>query len=151
MHSLTMLGTLLLVGACGGGRYYTTLTSSPSAAPADVIACARTELRALGYQETSFDQNDARVTARKVDNSVQRAEPQYRRNVDRLEIQAAPAADGTSTLTVIGHTFAEYSTHRGPTEQEEQASADVKRSSEAILEACGQSDTGAVVPPTGGD
>ena len=138
MRSHTMLGTLLLAGACGGGRFYSTLTASPSAAPADAIACARSKVRSLGYDETSFDQTDNRVTARKVDNSVRRPEPQFRRNVDRLEIQAAPDSSGKTSLTVIGHTFAEYSTHRGPTEEEERASADVKHSSQAIIDACGR-------------
>jgi len=138
MRSHSMLGTLLLVGACGGGTYFTTLTASPSASPADAIACVRSKARALGYQETSFDQSDNRATVRKIDNRAQRADPQFRRNIDRIEIQAAPGADGRTSLTVIGHTFAELETHRGPTEEEERASAEVKQSSQAILDACGQ-------------
>jgi len=138
MRSRPMLGTLLLLGACGGGTFYTTQSATPAAAPADAIECARAQARKLGYQETSFDQTDFRVTARKVDNSVQRPEPQFRRNVDRLEIEAAPAADGKTSLKVIGHTFAEFSTQRGPTEEEERASADVKSSTQAILDACGR-------------
>jgi hypothetical protein len=133
-----MLGTLLLVGGCGGGTFYTTLTATPSASPSDAIACARSKLRPLGYQQTSFDETGLRLTARKIDNSVQRPEPQFRRNVDRLEIEAAAGADGKTSLTVVGHTFAEFSTQRGPTEEEERASADVKQSSQAILDACGR-------------
>jgi hypothetical protein len=132
-----ILGTLLLVGACGGGSYPVTLTASPSTSAADAIDCARGQFRKLGYQQTSFDETDFRVTGRKVDNSVHRADPQYRRNIDRLEIQAAPTADGKTSLTVTGHTFAELETHRGPTEEEQQASAGVKQSSQAILDACG--------------
>ena len=138
MRSRPMLGTLLLLGACGGGTFYTTQSATPAAAPANAIECARATLRKLGYQETSFDQTDNRVTARKIDDSVQRPDPQFRRNVDRLEIQAVPAADGKTSLTVIAHTFAEFSTQRGPTEQEERASADVKTSAQAVLDACGR-------------
>jgi hypothetical protein len=138
MRSHPMLGLLLLVGACGGGTYAATLTASPSAGPADAIACAKAQLRPLGYQQTAFDELDNRLNARKVDNSVQRADPRYRRNVDRLEIQAAAGADGTSVLTVTGRTFAEFETHRGPTEEEQRASANVKQSAQAILDACGQ-------------
>ena len=138
MRSHPILGTLLLLGACGGGSYPIALTASPAAAPADVIACVRAKLTPLGYQQTAYDETDFRVTARKNDNSVHRADPQYRRNVDRLEVQAAPGANGKTSLTVTGRTFAEFETHRGPTEEEERASADVKRSSQAILDACGQ-------------
>lgn len=133
-----ILGTLLLVGACGGGTYFSTLTATPSASPADAIDCVRSQFRKLGYQQTSYDEAGFRVTARKVDNEAYRAEPQFRRNIDRIEVQAAPAADGNTSLTVTGRTFAELETHRGPTEEEERASAGVKRSSQAILDACGR-------------
>lgn len=137
MRSYPILGTLLLLGACGGGSFPTTLTASPSTGPADVIACARTKLNSLGYQQTAFDQAGFRVSARKVGIDVHRADPQYRRNLDRIEVLAAPGADGRTSLTVTGRTFAEFETHRGPTEEEERASADVKRSAQAVLDACG--------------
>jgi molybdopterin biosynthesis enzyme len=138
MRSHPMFGTLVLVCACGGGTYLTTLRASPSASPADAIACVRSKLDPLGYKQTSFDEADNRVTARKVDTSVHRADPRYRRNIDRLEIEAAPGADGKTSLKVIGRTFAEFETQRGPTEEEERASTGVKQSAQAILDACGQ-------------
>lgn len=137
MRSYPILGTLLLVAACGGRTYPSSLTASPASSPADAIECVRAQFRKLGYQQTAYDENDFRVTARKNDNSVNRADPQFRRNVDRLEVQAAPGADGATSLTVTGRTFAEFETHRGPTEEEQPASADVKKSSQAILDACG--------------
>jgi hypothetical protein len=138
MRAYPILGLLLLTGACGRGSYISVLTATPSAAPGDAIACARAKLGPLGYQQTAFDQAENRVTARKINSSIHRADLQYRRNVDRLEIQAVPGADGKTTLTVTGRSFAEFETHRGPTEEEEPASADVKESSQAILDACGQ-------------
>jgi hypothetical protein len=138
MRSHPKLGTLLLVGACAGGTYYTTLTASPAAAPADAIACAKAKLDTLGYQVSSFDQTDHRLTVRRVDNSVRRADPTYRRNIDRLEVQAAPGADGKTALTVTAHSFAEFETHRGPTEQEEGASSNAKTSAQAVVDACGR-------------
>lgn len=137
MRTISTLGLLALAGACGGS-YYTTLTASPSAAPADVIACARSKLDSLGYRAMAFDQTDYRYLAQKIDNQVSRADPQYRRNVERIEAQAAPAADGKTSLTVVGRTFAEYETHRGPTEQEERASAAVKSAAQAVLDSCGR-------------
>lgn len=137
MRTISTLGLLALAGACGGS-YYTTLTASPSAAPADVIACARSKLDSLGYRAMAFDQTDYRYLAQKIDNQVSRADPQYRRNVERIEAQAAPAADGKTSLTVVGRTFAEYETHRGPTDQEERASAAVKSASQAVLDSCGR-------------
>jgi hypothetical protein len=92
----------------------------------------------MGYQETSYDQLDHRVIARKTDTSEHRADPLYRRNLDQLEITAAAEADGKTSLTIVGHTFAEFETHRGPTEEEQRASAGVKQSSAAIVDSCGR-------------
>jgi hypothetical protein len=137
MRTVLTLGLLVLASACGGS-YYTTLTASPSAAPADVIACARSKLDSLGFRAKAYDETDYRYEAQKIDNDVRRADPQYRRNVERIEAEAAPAANGTTTLTVTGRTFAEYETHRGPTEQEERASAGVKSAAQAVLDTCGR-------------
>ena len=137
MRSHPMLGTLLILGACGGGRFYSTLTASPATSPAEVMDCTRAQLRSLGYSMTSYDEVDFRMTARKADNDVKRPDPQFRRNLDRLEIQAAPGSDGKTTLTVTAHTFAEFETHRGPTEEEERASAGARQSAQAIVDSCG--------------
>lgn len=138
MRSHSMLVTLLLVGACGGGTYFTTLTAAPSTSPPDVIACARGKLTQAGYQQTSLDQTENRLTARKIDNSINRPDPQYRRNVNRIEVEAAAGADGKTALTVVSHTFAEYSTQRGPTEVEERASEDVRNAAQAVVASCGK-------------
>lgn len=139
MRAYPMLGTLLLVGACGGGTHFITLTASPAAGPSDAIVCVRSKLKELGYRQTSFDEIGNRVTARKDDPSVSRPDPQFRQNINRLEIEAAAGADGKTALTVEGHTFGEWFTQRGPTEVEEQASADVKQAAQAIVGSCGQS------------
>jgi hypothetical protein len=139
MRPHPLLGsTVLLLGACGGGSFPVTLTAAPASSPPDAIACARAKLDTLGYQVTAFDQQDNRLSVRKIDNSVQRADPQYRRNLDRIEVQAAPTADGKTSLTVTGRTYAELETHRGPTEEEQRASAAVRQSAQAVVEACGQ-------------
>jgi hypothetical protein len=140
MRSFPILGAVVLLGACGGpGSLPIALTASPSSSPPDAIACVKAKLDTLKYTLTSFDQTDLRMTAQKIDNSIQRADPQYRRNIDRLEVQATPTADGKTTLTVTGRTVSEYETHRGPTEQEERASANVRQSAQALVDACGHS------------
>jgi len=137
MRSHPILGALVLLGACGAGSFPIALTASPSSSPPEAIACVRAKLDTLGYATTSFDQTDLRLTSRKIDNGVQRADPRYRRNIDRLEVQATPGSDGKTTLTVTGHSFAEYETQRGPTEVEEQASSGARESAQAVVDACG--------------
>ena len=133
-----MLGTLVLLCACGG-RYPVSLTASPASSPAEALECARAKLRSLGYRQTSYDESTLRITAQKVDDKTTRADPQFWRNLNRLEVQTAAEANGQSSLTIVGHTFAEFQTHRGPTQEEEPASTEVRESAQAILGACGSS------------
>jgi hypothetical protein len=130
---------LCYLAACGAPSYPVTLTASPSAGAADAIECARQKIGPLGYRATAYDDQEFRLQARKPDTKATRANPQFRRNIEQLDISAAPGADGRTTLTVVGHTYAELETHRGPTEEEERASAAVRESAQAILDACGKS------------
>jgi hypothetical protein len=139
MRPISTLGMLGLLGACSAGTQWIKLNASPTSGPADVLACAKTKLGGIGYQLTSLDDTDYRITARKYNTEVHRADPRYRRNIDRLEIEAAAAADGKTALNVIGRSFAEYDTARGPTEEEQGASPEVRQSAQAIIDACGTS------------
>jgi hypothetical protein len=139
MRPISLFAMLGLLGACRAGTQWANLTAAPTSSPADVIACARSRVDTLGYQLLSLDATENRVTARRFDTSVHRADPRYRRNVDRLEIEAAPAADGKTSLHVIGRSFAEFETARGPTEEEERASANVREAAQAIVDRCGGS------------
>jgi hypothetical protein len=116
-----------------------TLTAAPAASPADAMECARQKIGPLGYRPLAYDDQELRLLARRPDLKATRANPEFRRNIDQIEITSAPGADGKTKLTVVGRTYAELETHRGPTEEEERASAGVKESAQAILDACGQS------------
>jgi hypothetical protein len=136
MTSRSLLGTIVLLGACGGVEY-ATLSATPAAAPPDVADCARSTLTKLHYSLLSYDARDYRIVARSFNDSTSRADPRYRREINRLEIDAVPGAQGKTTLKVVGHTSAEYMTQRGPTETEESASAAVRQDAQAIVQACG--------------
>src|SRR5262249_29481180 len=128
LRSFLVLGGLVLLG-CGGGHgsLPIALSATPAASPPQAMACAKAQVvDPLKYELSSFDQTDLRLTARKNDYNAHRADPKFRRNVDRLEVEAVPGADGNTKLSVIGRTYAEYSTERGPTEVEESASTDVR-------------------------
>ena len=139
MRSPAWLVALLVLPGCGNAPYATTLTaSSPSPAP-DVLQCARNQLKAIRFDQTSIDVDDHRLTARKFDDTVRRADVQFRRMVDRLEIEAEPATGGAVTvLEVTPRTFAEYTTQRGPTEVQEKTSATAQAAAETLLQKCSQ-------------
>jgi len=138
MRARPLVSLLCLLAACGPPSLPVTLTATPSAAPVDAMACAQKKVGSLGYRLKAFDDQELRLQVRKPDETAHRPDPQFRRNNEELDITAVPGADGKTTLTVVGHTFAELETHRGPTEEEQRASTGVKESAQAILDACGQ-------------
>ena len=97
------------------------------------------QLKAVGFGQTSYDVDELRLTARKFDETQRRPDVQFRRMVDRLEIQVAPGAgDAVTNITVDAKTFAEYTTHRGPTEEQEKTSTTARAAAQTILQKCSQ-------------
>ena len=145
------LVVVLLTGAagCAGGSLTTTATqTSPAAAP-DAFSCVRKQLGAVGFSQTSYDAERLRVAARRFDETQRRPDTQFRRMVDRLEIEVAPGTgEALSTITVQASTFAELTTQRGPTEVQERASETARAAAETILRECGRGadDTGVPTP-----
>lgn len=133
-----LTGVLLVLSACGG-VHYTTLTASPAAAPPDVFECVKTELAKAKFPTSSIDLGSPlRITAKQADYSNPRADARYYRNSDRIEAEVAAGADGKAILKVVGHTFAETETVRGPTLEEEKASENVTKVVQTIVQVCGQ-------------
>jgi hypothetical protein len=90
----------------------------------------------LGYKPTSIDEDQHRISGTKVDMTTRRPDTQFRRILQRLEVEVGPEADGQTGIVVQGRTFGEYTTQRGPTEVEEKASEEVKAASQQLLERC---------------
>jgi hypothetical protein len=135
---MPLLVALALAG-CGGAVRTTSLTgSSPSPAP-DAFECLRNQLKTVGFTQTSYDTDELRITARKFDETVRRADVTFRRLVDRLEITVAPGTgDAVTNIAVDAKTFAEYNTHRGPTEEQEKTSATAQSAAQTLIQQCSQ-------------
>jgi hypothetical protein len=133
-HRVFLLGSLLL-SACGQ-RLAAPAKGSTSASPDETFVCVKNQMAALGFKQSSVDADERRVSATKIDMKTRRSDTQFRRLLDRLEVEVAAAADGQTSIDVRGHTFAEYTTQRGPTEVEEKPSADVNAASQELLSRC---------------
>jgi|SRR5438477_12741593 len=138
MRSPACLVTICLLAACSNAPMTTSLTAaSPSPAP-DVFACARGQLKAIDFDQTSLDLKDQRLTARRIDYTQRRPDVQFNRILDRLEIEAVPSGGASATtLTVNARTFAEYTTQRGPTEVQERTSDTARKAAQTLIEHCG--------------
>jgi hypothetical protein len=126
-----------LVALAGCARSYVTPAEvRTSAAPETVFACVKHQLGALGYRQSSIDTDELRVNASKVDPKARRSDTQFRRVVNKLQVDVSPEADGQTSLKVVPLTFAEYTTQRGPTEDEEKPSEQVTSDAQRLAEAC---------------
>jgi hypothetical protein len=137
----------LAVSACAGATRSTSMTgASPAPAP-DVFECFQRQLKTVGFAQTSYDTDELRLTARKFDEDQRRPDVQFRRIVDRLEIVVAPGTgDAITNITVDAKTFAEYTTHRGPTEEQEKTSTTAQSAARTLLQKCSQPVDSASVP-----
>jgi hypothetical protein len=135
MHNRVLLGAALLLSACAQ-RYAEPVNTRSSAAPEEAFECAKRQMNELGYKQTSIDVDERRISGTKIDLKSRRADTQFRRLLDKLEVEVAPHADGQTSIEVRGRTFAEYTTQRGPTEVEEKASSEVTEATRRILERC---------------
>lgn len=130
-----ILGTAVFLAACGGALS-TPVNTRTSAGPDDAFACVRKQLGELGYRQTSNDVAERRITATKIDSKSRRSDVQFRRILNKLDVEVSAGADGQTSIDVLPRTFAEYTTHRGPTEEQEKASELVKGDTQRLLERC---------------
>jgi len=131
-----LVGGSVLLSACGAQSYAAPSSVRTTTAPEDAFSCARKQMTDLGYKQSSIDTDERRVNGTKIDMETRRPDTQFRRMLDKLEVDVAPQADGRTSIDIKARTFAEYTTQRGPTEVEEKPSAQVKSDSQKLLEKC---------------
>jgi hypothetical protein len=136
MYSRWLLGTILLFPACAQQPYAASTSTRTQVAPEQALDCVKRELPKLGYKQSSLDAAEHRITATNLDTEARRADVQFRRLVNRLEVEIGPEAGGQTSIEVRSRTFAEYTTQRGPTEVEEKPSAEVNDAAQKLLAAC---------------
>ena len=125
------------VALAGCAHAYTSpATVKTSAAPGVVFDCVKQQIGVLGYKTNSIDTDALRVNATKIDLKTRRSDTQFRRILQKLEVEVAAGADGQTSLEVVPHTFGEYTTQRGPTEVEEKPMEAVTNDAHSLVEAC---------------
>jgi hypothetical protein len=129
------LGAAVLLAGCGKALS-TPVSTATSAGPDDTFACVKKQLGELGYRQSSSDVAEHRITATKVDSKSRRPDTQFRRILNKLDVDVSAAATGQTSIETLPRTFAEYTTQRGPTEVQENASEQVKADAQLLLERC---------------
>src|SRR5215210_7278031 len=136
MRNCALLLGAFAVAGCGRTTFSKPISGRTSAGPEETFACVKKQVVELGYRQTSNDAGDRRITANKFDYKTRRPDVQFRRMVHKLDVAVAAESDGQTGIQVEGRTFAEYSTHRGPTEEQEKSSAEVNADAAKLIERC---------------
>ena len=129
------LGAAVLLAGCGKALS-TPVSARTAAGPDDTFACVKKQLGELGYRQTSNDVAEHRIAATKIDSKSRRPDVQFRRILNKVDVDVSANAEGQTSIEVLPRTFAEYTTQRGPTEQQERASELVKADALLLLERC---------------
>lgn len=133
-YRLVLAGVVAVAGC--GQRYAASTEIRTAAAPQSVFECVTQQFNELGYKRSSLNSDALRINGTKIDDTKRRSDTQFRRILNKLQIDVGPEADGQTSLKVLPQTFAEYTTQRGPTEVEETSSDEVKADAQRLLERC---------------
>ena len=146
MSRVTFAFTAILLAACGAAMSFAAFRATP--APGETVyTCATEQMKAMGYDLTSHNDREWRVTAQRENPLIRRSDPTFRKALDRLVADADPAeaSDGT-TLRVSAHTVLEHFNRRGPTFDEIQASEHARASADTLLARCAGSEVAPATP-----
>lgn len=131
-----LLCCLAVLAGCAGGSLNATTAAVSPLAPDSAFSCVQSQLNALKYRRTQYDQDDRWIRAQKVDSSGAVSSGLFRRTLDKMEIRVHPDASGNSGMEFILSTINEFSTAAGTTSEEQRASASVQRDAATIAQAC---------------
>ena len=135
MQRRVLWASALFLAGCGQ-RLATPVTGRTSAGPEPTFDCVKQQLKELGYKQSSIDEDARRITGTKIDDKTRRSDTQFRRMLNKLDVEVAAQADGQTSIDVRGRTLAEYTTQRGPTEVEEKASNEVRTAQQQVVDRC---------------
>lgn len=139
----------VLTVACGP-TIATSAKTESKLAPPDAYKCVTKQLDTLGFERTSHDDKEFRLTARKENPKITFSSPQFQKTLDRIEAQAVAGPTGTE-LHVKATTVAQYFAQTGLIYNELSPSDDAKRAAQTILSKCSQpaAPVPAPAPPSG--
>jgi hypothetical protein len=130
---------LLVLTATGCSRTLYSLSTAQSTATPDVaFECVQNKLKELGYERTRYDAVERWYVARKLDPSISVSSGTFRRAFHVLEVKVHPDASGTTALEIKAQTIHQYELQRGQTDEEQEASVQVRSDAQALARSCTQ-------------
>src|SRR4051812_9089845 len=103
MHYRVVWAGALLLAGCAQ-RLATPANAKTSAGPEETFDCVKQQLKDLGYKQSSIDVDAHRISGTKIDDKTRRADTQFRRMLNKIDVEVAPQADGQTGIQILGRT-----------------------------------------------
>ena len=136
---MKMRATLLtLVLAAGCGRTMaSSLDTRSTLPPPDAFECVMKAFEAEGFRRTSYDKDELRTAARRVNPKITFSNVQFQKAFDVLEVDVNTGASGETELNVAASTVAEYFSQVGQTFETQKTSPEAQEAAKTIAARCG--------------
>ena len=130
---------LSLLAAAGCSRTLYSVSAAQSSATPDVaFECVQVKLKELGYERVRYDATERWYVSRKLDPSVRISSGTFRRAFNVLDVKVHPDASGATALEIKAQTIHQYELQRGQTDEEVEASVQVRADARTLAQACTQ-------------
>ena len=126
---------LLLVGC--GRTMISSLDARSTLTPPDAFECVMKAFEAEGFRRTTYDKDEFRTSARRVNPKITFSNVQFQKAYDVLEVDINSGASGETQMKVKASTVAEYFSQRGQVFETQATSADAQEAARTIASRCG--------------
>jgi hypothetical protein len=127
---------LVLAAACGR-TMVSSLNSRSTMPPPDAFECVMKTFEAEGFKRTSYDKDEYRTSARRVNPKITFSNTQFQKAYDVLEVDINSGASGETEMKVTASTLAEYFSQSGQVFETQRTSTDAQEAARTIATRCG--------------
>jgi hypothetical protein len=128
--------TLVLVAGCGR-TLASSLDGRSTLPPPDAFDCVMKGFEADGFKRTSYDKDELRTTARRVNPNIRVSNTQFQKAYDVLEVDIGTGANGETELNVKASTVGEYFNQAGQVYETQKTSPQAVEAARTIAARCG--------------
>jgi hypothetical protein len=127
---------MLLLAGCGR-TMISSLDARSTLTPPDAFDCVMKAFEAEGFRRTTYDKDEFRTSARRVNPKITFSNVQFQKAYDVLEVDINSGASGETEMKVKASTVAEYFSQRGQVFETQATSTDAQEAARTIASRCG--------------
>ncbi|MGH7516008.1 MAG: hypothetical protein ACREOC_00865 [Gemmatimonadales bacterium] len=128
--------TLVLAAACGR-TMISSLDTRSTMAPPDAFECVMKTFEAEGFKRTSYDKDELRTAARRVNPKITFSNVQFQKAFDVIQVDIGSGASGETDMKVTASTVAEYFSQAGQVFETQTTSPEAQEAARTIASRCG--------------